>query len=252
MTGNRENTPERRRDSAEVVVVGVGGLGCPAALGLAASGVGVITLVDPDRVESSNLPRQLLHDELDIGKLKVESAAATLAKRFPSQAVRAVPDAITATNAGQILADADFVIDATDSIETKLLVNDTAVRTKRPFCYSGVLGLGGQVMLVIPDETPCLRCLFPGIGSEGTEDFATCSQAGIVGPVAGIFGALQASLAVAFLSGDHSMAGHLVRYDRLSDRWSNLAVGSSIRCQTCALGLPQAVDSEGDSEQCPT
>ncbi len=251
MTSDRDTTIERQRDRVEVVVVGVGGLGCPAALGLAASGVGAITLVDPDRVESSNLPRQLLHRERDIGKMKVESAAATLAERFPSQVVRTVADALTATNAGQILAEADFVIDATDGIETKLLINDTAVKSRRPFCYSGVIGLGGQVMLVDPGKTPCLRCIFPGISSDDAEDFASCGQAGIVGPVAGIFGALQASLAVAFLSGDHSVAGQLIRYDRLSDRWNNLTVGSSTHCQTCALGSPQAVDLEGDSQQWP-
>jgi adenylyltransferase/sulfurtransferase len=231
---------------AHAVVIGVGGLGCPAALGLARGGVGTLTLVDPDRVELSNLPRQLLHRDEDVGRLKVESAAAKLASRFPGTTVRQVAEAFAPANAEELLSGADFVIDATDGIAAKLLINDAAVRARRPFCYAGILGLGGQVMAIDPGKTPCLRCLFPGISDSG--EYATCSQAGIVGPVAGIFGALQATLALAYLNGD-SQCGQLLSYERGTDRWRVLKLGAIDRCAGCASIADQSPRPKGDVPQ---
>ncbi len=244
MNGDSENTIHQGPAAAHVVVIGVGGLGCPAAVALARGGVGTITLVDPDRVESSNLPRQLLHREQDIGQPKVESAAAKLHERFPRLTVRRRFERFASDNAAQVLIDADFAIDATDGSQTKLLINDTAVRGGVPFCYAGVVGTSGQAMAIIPGRTPCLRCLFPGM--TGADDGATCSRAGIVGPMAGIFGALQANLALAHLNGQRAKAGRLISYDRSSDRWRDLAIATADRCELCESIAPKIPDSEGE------
>lgn len=242
-TGDIGGLDPGRVQRAHVVVIGVGGLGCPAALGLARGGVGTLTLVDPDRVELSNLPRQLLHRDHDVGRLKVESAATKLAEQFPGTTIRSVPEAFAPANAEGLLSGADFVIDATDGIAAKLFINDAAVRARRPFCYAGVLGLGGQVMAIDPGKTPCLRCLFPGISDSG--EHATCSQAGIVGPVAGIFGALQATLALAYLRGD-GQCGRLLSYERGTDRWRVLTLGEIDRCEGCGSLANQPAKPKGD------
>ncbi len=239
---SKSTTQSTSLREAHVVTIGVGGLGCPAALGLARAGVGTITLVDPDRVEISNLPRQLLHSEEDVGIFKVDSAAATLTDRYPHLRVRPIAEAFGADNGARILADADFAIDATDGIEAKLSINDAAVRARLPFCYAGVLGLGGQALAVLPGRTPCLRCLFPGLDEE--EDLATCSRAGIVGPLAGLFGALEANLAIEHLTGNTGRAGRLISYDRVSDRWRNIELQAARHCATCAR---LAGDTEGEA-----
>ncbi len=247
---------EQRESAASVLagvhvaVIGVGGLGCPAAAALARSGVGRITLVDPDRVELSNLPRQLLYGEADLGHPKVESAAAHLRRLHPVLEVQTRHEALQRDNAEQILAATDLVIDATDGSEVKFLINDVATDLGIPFCHAGVLGWGGQALLVVPGATPCLRCLFAG-GDERS-DLPTCGRAGIVGPIAGLFGALQASLGTAYLLGDDGAAGRLIGYDRRSDRWRDLDVTGAPRCAACARRSTASLDrrprpqSQGD------
>lgn len=231
---NRARHPHRdgRLAAAHVAVIGVGGLGCPAALGLAAAEIGTLTLVDPDRVELSNLPRQLLHGDTDLGRPKVDSAAEKLRSKYPGTRIHTRPISFDRSGGAAILAGVDLAIDATDGIEAKLAINDVAVDLGVPFCHAGVLGFGGQVMLVVPGATPCLRCLFPSIAADGAE-WATCRQAGIVGPVAGLIGALQASLAVSYLRRAPDVAGVLVSYDRRADRWRRLGLTAAPRCRRC-------------------
>lgn len=232
MNDGRRSTSARRLQTMRVAVVGLGGLGCPAALGLAGGGIGKLILIDPDGVESSNLPRQLLYTEADIGRPKVESAGARLQHDFPRMEIRRHRHALDRDNAGALLADADFIVDATDGRDTKLMINDHAVRSGKAFCHAGVVALRGQVLTVVPGRTPCVRCLFPDIVAE--EEIAACSGAGIVGPIAGIFGALQASQALAYLMGDETVAGRLIAYDGLADRWTEIAVDAAPRCANCA------------------
>lgn len=229
MSGNRGTGVA----ASHVAVIGAGGLGCPALLGLAAAGVGTITVVDPDDVEASNLPRQLLYREADVGRPKVEAAAERLRRLHPGVAVRVRQTAFAGDNGAAILDGVDVAVDATDGVGVKLAINDVAIECGVPFCHAGILGLGGQAMLVRPGATPCLRCLFPALAADD-EEWASCREAGIVGPVAGLFGALEASLAVLHLAGERGIAGVLISYDRRDDRWRRLDVSAVPRCPRCA------------------
>lgn len=174
-----------------VLIVGVGGLGCPASLALARGGVGELTLIDPDLVELTNLHRQPWHHTADLGKPKVHSAASKLHRAFPGMRVAQLQDRLTETNADSLFRAHDLVIDATDGVETKFLLSDTAVRTGTPLIYAGVLRFEGLAMRIEPGG-PCLRCLF----ENPPDDAPTCAQAGVLGSMAGLMGGLQATLAL--------------------------------------------------------
>ncbi len=171
------------------LVIGVGGLGCPASLALAPH-VGLLTLVDFDVVERSNLHRQPWHHPADVGRLKVDSAADKLRVLYPSLKVVGLSTKVTADNAGALLQLHDVTVDGTDDAPLKFLLNDVAVRLKKTLIYGGALKLGGQAMRIQP-EGPCLRCLFDGPADQGP----TCAQAGVLGSVTGVIGGLQAELA---------------------------------------------------------
>jgi len=178
--------------SLSVCVIGVGGLGCPASLALLHAGaLRELTLVDPDVVELSNLHRQLWHTEADLGRPKVKSAASKIRQQFPSVAVRTLQQRVTALDAEALFAAHQVVIDATDGVETKFMLSDTAVRTGTTLIYGGVLRLEG-LALRIERGGPCLRCLFESPPDEAP----SCAQAGVMGSMAGVIGALQATLAL--------------------------------------------------------
>ena len=172
-------------------IIGVGGLGCPSSLALLHSGVTELTLVDPDVVELSNLHRQLWHTEADLGRPKVESAASKIREQFPRVTVQTRQERVTASNAAELFAGHSVVIDATDGVETKFLLSDTAVQTGTTLIYGGVLRFEG-LALRIEKDGPCLRCLFESVPTEAP----TCAQAGVMGSMAGVVGALQAQLAL--------------------------------------------------------
>ena len=176
-----------------VLVVGAGGLGCPASLALAQAGVGALTLVDPDRVDVTNLHRQLWHRTADVGRPKVESAADGLRRAFPQLRVETLLGRVAGDNAAALFQAHDAVVDATDGTATKLFLSDVAVATGVPLVYGGVLRLQGQAMRVEPGG-PCLRCLYEEAPSPDT--VPTCAQAGVLGSLAGLVGALQAALLV--------------------------------------------------------
>ncbi|WP_434390003.1 HesA/MoeB/ThiF family protein [Melittangium boletus] len=181
----------RVRNGVSVLVVGAGGLGCPASLALARAGVGRLTLVDPDRVDVTNLHRQLWHRDADVGRPKVESAADGLRRAFPSLGVERVWGRVDAANAEALFRAHDAVVDATDGTATKLFLSDVAVATRVPLVYGGVLRMQGQAMRVVPGG-PCLRCLYEE--APDADSVPTCAQAGVLGPMAGLVGALQAAL----------------------------------------------------------
>lgn len=174
-----------------VLIVGVGGLGCPASLALARAGVPEMTLIDPDLVELTNLHRQPWHHTADLGTPKVHSAAQKLQRAFPGVRVNPLQDRLTPANAEALFSGHDLIIDATDGVDTKFLLSDTAVRTGTPLVYAGVLRFEGLAMRIEP-KGPCLRCLF----ENPPDDAPTCAQAGVLGSMAGLMGALQASLAL--------------------------------------------------------
>lgn len=174
-----------------VLIVGVGGLGCPASLALARAGVRQLTLIDPDVVEPTNLHRQPWHHDADVGRPKVLSAKEKLNVEFPALQVEALQQRVTADNADALFRAHGLVIDATDGVETKFLLSDTSVRTGTPVIYAGVLRFEGLAMRIEPGG-PCLRCLF----ESPPDDAPTCAQAGVLGSMAGLMGALQAELAL--------------------------------------------------------
>lgn len=225
--------------TARVLVIGVGGLGCPAALHLAAAGVGTLILVDPDTVETSNLNRQILHRTSALGSAKVESARARLAG-FASTRVEAHAERITAANAERFFLDADFVIDATDGIEPKYLINDAAVATGRPYSHAGILGFVGQTMTVLPRRSACLRCLFPEPPEAGS--LPTCQEAGILGAVGGLIGTMQAGEALKYLlGGGDLLTDRLLTWDGRVWRGRTVSVSRNPRCPACsaaATALP--------------
>ena len=164
---------------ASVLILGVGGLGSPAALAMAASGVGRIGLIDDDAVDLSNLARQILHRTEDIGRLKVASGAGCLSTLAPSVKVETHPVRMTAENAAELIGQHDVVIDGSDSLSAKLMLNDACVLEGRPLVTGGILRFFGQLMTIIPGETACYRCVFGRIpfGQEGP----SCAEAGVFG-----------------------------------------------------------------------
>jgi molybdopterin/thiamine biosynthesis adenylyltransferase len=198
--------------NGKVLIVGAGGLGIPAALRLAQVGGGPVTLIDPELIELSNLARQILYRTADVGLPKAKTAAARLMERFPGFAVNPIAGALNAENAAEIVAAHDFIIDGTDDPAAKFLINDSCVAAHRPFVYGGVLGFSGQAMTVLPGLTACLRCLFEEPPPEG--DVAGCREAGILGPVAGFIGTIQAEEAVLVMGGRRpALGGRILTYN---------------------------------------
>lgn len=206
---------ERKND--RVLIVGAGGLGVPAATALARAGTLEFGLIDPDPVELSNLPRQVLYGVSDVGTPKVIAAARRLRAIHPNARISTHDCALAASNAAEVISAYGFVIDATDDPATKFLINDTCIKLDRPFVYAGVLGMTGQAMTVIPGRSACLRCLFEE--PPAAEEIASCRDAGIVGPVAGAIGEIEAAEAMRWIGGQMpALAGKMLTYDAIISR----------------------------------
>jgi molybdopterin/thiamine biosynthesis adenylyltransferase len=231
-----------------VLIVGVGGLGSPAALALAHAGVGTIGLIDPDVVDLSNLQRQILHYTPDINRPKVLSAREKLLRLNPTLTIISHQDRVTAQNLPTLFSSYNFIIDATDGVATKFLINDGAVLLGKPFSYGGIVQFSGQTLTVLPRQTACLRCLFPSIPSE--DDVPTCQEAGIIGSLAGSLGFVQAMEAVKYLSGTGGLlTDRLLTYDAAITRWRTITVRRNPRCPLCsdAPVITHLRDAEYDS-----
>lgn len=219
---------------ARVLVVGAGGLGCPASLALARAGVRHLTLVDPDRVDVSNLPRQLWHRTSDVGGLKVESAARGLRQAFASLSVEPLAERVEERNAEALFRAHDAVVDATDGTATKLFLSDVAVATGVRLVYGGVLRMQGQAMRVEPGG-PCLRCLYEEEPS--ADAVPTCAQAGVLGAMAGWVGAMQAMLVLEGLASPASQSpgeAHLHVLDGATLRGRRVRVRRAPECVGCS------------------
>jgi molybdopterin/thiamine biosynthesis adenylyltransferase len=223
---------QERLLAGRVLVVGMGGLGSPAGLYLAAAGVGTIGIIDGDVVDVSNLQRQIAHATADIGRAKVESAAVKLRAINPDVTVRTYPVRLSASNAAGILDEYDFAIDATDSLASKFLVADACHFARRPYSHAGVLHFSGQTLTVRPGETACYRCLFDTPPPAGAAP--SCSQSGVLGVVPGILGVLQATEAIKFLLGlGELLTDRLLIYDALQAGFRTTPVRRNPECRLC-------------------
>ncbi len=230
----RRLSPEidRAKDAhGAALVVGVGGLGCAAAIELERRGVRRLQLVDGDRVELSNLHRQLLFAADDIGQPKAAVAARKLSAARPSLDVSARVTRLGEADVHESVEAHDVVVDATDDAATKFLLNDVCVELGRPLVHAGASGFQGQVLTILPGRSACLRCLFPD--APGPDEAATCRDGGVLGPLPSWIGSLQAEHAMLVLR-DRPRAGRLITVDARSLRIREIEVTRSPACPSCS------------------
>ncbi len=218
---------------SRVLLVGAGGLGSPAALYLAAAGVGTIGIVDFDVVDASNLQRQILHNVDRIGQPKVDSARETLTALNPDAKVVTYNERLSADNVLDIFADYDVIVDGADNFPTRYLVNDAALHLRRPVVHGSVFRFEGQVTVFDPYVGPCYRCQFPE--PPPPELAPSCAEAGVLGVLTGIIGSIQAiEAAKILLDIGEGLTGRLLIYDGLSQEFRTLRVGRDPECPACA------------------
>jgi molybdopterin/thiamine biosynthesis adenylyltransferase/rhodanese-related sulfurtransferase len=224
---------QRRLKASRVLCLGAGGLGSPVTMYLAAAGIGEIGLVDDDRVDFSNLQRQILHGTSDVGRLKIESARDRLAEINPEVRVTIFETRFTAENAAAIAEPYDLIIDGTDNFPTRYLSNDLAVLTKKPNVYGSIYRFEGQVSVFAPHlGGPCYRCLFPEPPAPGL--VPSCAEGGVLGILPGIVGAMQANEAVKLLLGlGDPLIGRLVHFDALAFRFREIKLRRDPHCAVC-------------------
>jgi len=217
---------------ARVLVVGSGGLGSPAAYYLAAAGVGNIGLVDRDRVDLSNLQRQILHTTSDLGRPKTESARDKLTALNPDVNVTGLNERLGEDNYRDIITGFDLVVDGTDNFATRFLINRACVEQRKPYIFGGVLGYTGQVMTIIPGRGPCLACIFRDVPPDNAP---SCSSIGVLGAVPGMIGTAEAAEAVKLILGlGEPLVGRLMTYDALTMRFYDIEIGRDQSCTVCS------------------
>jgi molybdopterin/thiamine biosynthesis adenylyltransferase len=211
---------------ARVFVAGAGGLGSPISLYLAAAGVGTIRLADHDTVELSNLNRQILHGDGDIGKKKIDSAINKLNNLNRDINVEAVADTITEQNVPELVGDCDLIVDAMDNLPTRYVLNRAAIEKNIPFFHGAVYGFEGRAMTVIPGETACLWCIYQGRVAEG--------KFPVIGVAPALIGSLQATEVIKYLTGiGELLTNRLLMYDGLNLEFTKLEVKRDPNCQHC-------------------
>ena len=217
----------------KVLVIGAGGLGSPAILYLAASGVGTIGIVDGDKVDLSNLQRQVIHANDAVGMSKAESAAKRVKEINPDVQVKLHTEYVTADNIEKLIEPYDFIIDGVDNFATKFLINDACVLAKKPFCHAGIREFYGQVLTYVPGEGPCYRCVFEEVPEDGAVD--TCSTAGVIGSIPGIIGSIQALEAQKYLTGaGELLTGKILTFDGLTMKFRTVDIPQpSQTCRVC-------------------
>ena len=224
---------QARLRASSVLVIGAGGLGSPSLLYLAAAGVGRIVVVDHDRVDLSNLQRQVAHSHTSIGSPKAESARDAMLAINPEVDVVAINEPINVDNARELVSSVDLVLDGCDNFATRYLVNDACFFEGKPLISASVFRFEGQLISFPGGEgDPCYRCVFPSPPPPGT--VPSCSEAGVLGAVVGTLGTMQATEAIKFLAGmELASAGKLFRYDALSLSLDGFATARNRSCALC-------------------
>jgi molybdopterin/thiamine biosynthesis adenylyltransferase len=218
--------------NGRVLIIGAGGLGSPVAFYLAAAGVGTIGIADSDRVDLSNLQRQIIHFTPDVGQPKVESAARKMRDLNPDVAVRTYHQMVGADNIRDLVREYDFVVDGTDNFAAKFLINDACVLEGKPFSHGGILRFDGQTMTVLPGRSACYRCVF--VEPPPPDIVPTCSQAGVLGTIAGMLGTIQAAEVIKYLAGvGQPLTDHLLIFDALEMRFRRVSVQRRGNCAVC-------------------
>lgn len=221
--------------NSRVLIIGTGGLGAPAAMYLATSGIGNIGLVDFDKVELSNLQRQIIHLTKDINKPKTQSGKETINLLNPDVHVTTYEEMIKADNITDIIKDKDydFIIDGTDNFPAKFLINDACVMLKKPFSHAGIIRFKGQTMTYLPGKGPCYRCVFKS--PPPADAVPTCKQAGVLGVMGGVIGTIQTTEALKYILGiGQLLNGFLLTYDALDMSFRKIKLGKNPNCAICS------------------
>jgi adenylyltransferase/sulfurtransferase len=232
---------QEKLQAGRVLVIGTGGLGSPAALYLAAGGIGHLGVLDFDRVEASNLQRQVLYDTSSIGMPKAELARMRLAALNPELHLEAHQTELCAANVQDIFSHYDVIVDGSDRIATRYLVNDACVIYRKSLVSAAIHRFEGQAMTYVPERGPCYRCLFPQMAEGVTPN---CAEAGVLGVLPGVLGAIQATEAIKLVVGFGTpLIGRLLTYDALEMRFQELACKRRVDCAVCgehpSISAPQ-------------
>ncbi|MFC3127628.1 molybdopterin-synthase adenylyltransferase MoeB [Pseudoroseomonas globiformis] len=231
---------QRKLKAGSVLLIGAGGLGSPASLYLAAAGVGRIGLVDPDRVEETNLQRQVAHGYSTLGRYKTESAAARMLDLNPDLVLERHDTYFNIDNAVELVSRYDVVIDGTDNFPTRYLVNDVCAKLGKPNVFGGVLRFDGQLSVFDARFGPCYRCLFPE--PPPVELAPNCAEAGVLGVLPGVIGSLQATEAIKLLTGIGTpMIGRMMVYDGLDMTFDTIRIAKDPACPCCSKAPSEIV-----------
>jgi len=230
---------------AKVLLLGAGGLGSPAALYLAAAGVGTLGIVDMDVVDQSNLQRQILHNIERIGDRKVDSAKKTLTLLNPDVTVVAHDTRLDASNVVELLSQYDIVIDGADNFPSRYLLNDASLKTGTPVVHGSIFRFEGQATVFLPHDGPCYRCMIPE--PPPAELAPSCAEAGVLGVLPGIIGSIQALEAIKLILGlGDSLSGRLLAYDSLEQSFRTFKVRRDPACPACSIDPERIVIAEYD------
>lgn len=232
---------QEKINQARILIVGAGGLGCPAAIYLAAAGVGHLILADHDRVELSNLQRQIAHHTSDIGKAKAESAKQTLLSLNPNIQVDALCQRLLGQALREQVKNVDLVLDCSDNFATRFEINQACVATGTPLVSGAAIRFEGQVAVFTPgrDDSPCYNCLYPNLETLAE----SCSETGVIAPITGIVGSIQALEAIKVLLGiGQPLTGRLLLLDGLRMEWNCVILPKNPTCPTCGNpGTPESL-----------
>jgi molybdopterin/thiamine biosynthesis adenylyltransferase/rhodanese-related sulfurtransferase len=239
---------QEKLKGARVLVIGAGGLGSPSALYLAASGIGTLGVIDNDRVDLSNLQRQVLYDTDAVARPKTEAARERLLALNPDLDVIAHQTELRASNARDLFSRYDIVLDGTDRFATRYLANDACVLLKKPLVSAAIHRFEGQAMTYVPDRGPCYRCLFPEPPTDGL--VPNCAEAGVLGVLPGVMGTIQATEAIKLIAGiGEPLIGRLLTYDALAMRFAEFRFARRADCAVCG-GEPSIVGLVDAPELC--